>query len=361
MATKFTSAQVTSGADILAAQENAMRLDMLKNAGDYATSTGSANAYVLALDAQITTYVAGDVFKFNANFANTGMATLNVNTIGAKTIKKNHDVALEAGDIESGQLVVVMYDGTDLQLLSPTGIELSSANKATLQGGSTSNADALHTHSLAELVSGSSSGSNITQAIHLDIRDGILAVSLTGTSTWLKQAGNILLNNGANDSAILYSHSIDNASAVAKAAIVAGLTLAHAATYDIAIKLANTTTYDFYVGFDGEAAGTIPTTGVHFGFFKDNAVVYATNGNGATATQTDITASITLGQWNDFKIIRGASDITFYVNGALVATHTTNLPASGTAALHIVSTDTNNLPDEVFIGRSLFVSYPKTI
>lgn len=146
MATKFTSSQVSAGADILAAQENAMRLDMLKNAGDYATSTGSADAYLLALDAQISAYVAGDVFKFNANFANTGSATLNVNSIGAKTIKKNHDVNLEAGDIESGQLVVVMYDGTNLQLLSPTGIELASSAKTTLQGGTASNADALHIH-----------------------------------------------------------------------------------------------------------------------------------------------------------------------------------------------------------------------
>lgn len=118
MATKFTSAQVVAGADILAAQENAMRLDMLKNAGDYATSTGSANAYLLALDAQISAYVAGDVFKFKANFENTGAATLNVNSIGALTIKKNTSVDLLAGDIKSGQIVYVVYDGTNLQMVN---------------------------------------------------------------------------------------------------------------------------------------------------------------------------------------------------------------------------------------------------
>jgi len=119
MATKFTSAQVAAGADILAANENAARLDMLKNAGDYATSTGSANAYLLALDAQISAYVAGDVFKFKANFANTGSCSLNVNSIGALTIKRFKDVNLAPNDIVIDQLVEVMYDGTNLQMISP--------------------------------------------------------------------------------------------------------------------------------------------------------------------------------------------------------------------------------------------------
>lgn len=146
MATKFTSSQVAAGAAILAAQENAMRLDMLKNAGDYATSTGSANAYLLAVDSQISAYVAGDVFKFNASFANTGAATLNVNSIGAKSILKDHDVALEANDIESGQVVMVEYDGTNLQMISQKGVDLSSASKTTLGAGATSDASALHYH-----------------------------------------------------------------------------------------------------------------------------------------------------------------------------------------------------------------------
>ncbi len=146
MATKFTSVQVASGADILAANENAARLDMLKNAGDYATSTGSADAYLLAVDAQISAYVAGDVFKFSANFANTGAATLNVNSIGAKSIVKNHDVALEANDIESGQVVMVTYDGTSMQMLSQKGVDLTASNILLVGGGTTTNADAAHTH-----------------------------------------------------------------------------------------------------------------------------------------------------------------------------------------------------------------------
>jgi hypothetical protein len=92
-------------------------------------STGSANAYALAINrtdfAASSTY-DGYILAFQANFANTGAATLNVtpsggSAAGAKTIKKHNDQDLASGDIESGQVVVVCYDNsTDtFQLLSP--------------------------------------------------------------------------------------------------------------------------------------------------------------------------------------------------------------------------------------------------
>src|SRR3990167_5770119 len=142
----FTSSEVVAGNDILDTDLNSRRDDILVNAGDYATSTGSANAYVLAVSSDMPVYAAGQVFKFNANFANTGATTIAVNGQAAKNILKDHDVALEANDIESGQLVIIMYDGTQFQMLSQKGVDISSANKTTLTAGVASNADALHTH-----------------------------------------------------------------------------------------------------------------------------------------------------------------------------------------------------------------------
>jgi hypothetical protein len=92
-------------------------------------SAGSANAYTLAINrtdfAASSTY-DGYILTFQASFANTGAATLNVTpsggaAVGTKTIKKNNDQDLASGDIESGQVVVVCYDNsTDtFQLLSP--------------------------------------------------------------------------------------------------------------------------------------------------------------------------------------------------------------------------------------------------
>lgn len=85
----------------------------------YAEDGGSTDAYAVALDPAIVAYVTGLMVVFKANTANTGAATLNVNGKGAKTIKKNKDQDLASGDIQSGHVIVVIYDGTNFQLQSP--------------------------------------------------------------------------------------------------------------------------------------------------------------------------------------------------------------------------------------------------
>ena len=57
--------------------------------------------------------------------ANTGAATLNINALGAKTIAKWGALALSAGDIASGAIVQVVYDGTVFQLV---GVSRSDAS-----------------------------------------------------------------------------------------------------------------------------------------------------------------------------------------------------------------------------------------
>ncbi len=86
---------------------------------DYAADAGSNDTYVITVTPAPTAYTTGAVFRFKANTVNTGTATLNVNSLGAKTIKKNYTQDLADGDIAAGQIVSVIYDGTNLQLLSP--------------------------------------------------------------------------------------------------------------------------------------------------------------------------------------------------------------------------------------------------
>lgn len=133
----YTSSTVAGGDDALATQYNNLRKDSIENAGDYGTTTGSANAYLLSVDAAITAYAEKQVFKFKANFANTGAATLNVNSIGAVTIKKSGDVDLAAGDIQSGDVCVVVYDGTNMQLIT-SGIDVFTTTGDMLYKGASS-------------------------------------------------------------------------------------------------------------------------------------------------------------------------------------------------------------------------------
>jgi len=85
----------------------------------YAADAGATDAYAITPSPAITAYAAGQVFVFKANTANTGAATLNVNGLGAKTIKKNGSSDLATGNIAAGQIVEVVYDGTNMQMLSP--------------------------------------------------------------------------------------------------------------------------------------------------------------------------------------------------------------------------------------------------
>lgn len=82
-------------------------------------TTGSANAYVLAANQTLSGYYDGLDLTFDANFTNSGAATINVDGLGAKTIKKFHDVDLASGDFEAGGKYRVVYDGTVFQLMSP--------------------------------------------------------------------------------------------------------------------------------------------------------------------------------------------------------------------------------------------------
>lgn len=88
----------------------------------YVVTSGSANAYVAASPAFGALAAGSNLVVFKANFTNTGSATLAVNGLTAKTIKKKDGATnLAAGDIQSGQIVVVQYDGTNFQMLSPIG------------------------------------------------------------------------------------------------------------------------------------------------------------------------------------------------------------------------------------------------
>ena len=87
----------------------------LQNAAQIYEAAGwSTNTYTLTLDPAVTSYSNLKRVIFKANAANTGSATLNVNGLWAKTLKKNNWADdLESGDIASDQIVFALYDETN--------------------------------------------------------------------------------------------------------------------------------------------------------------------------------------------------------------------------------------------------------
>lgn len=91
---------------------------------DYAADAGATDSYAITCVPAVTAYTVGDVYEFKANTVNTGAATLNVNGLGAITIKKANGADLDTNDIRAGQVVQVVYAaGPIFQMQSLLGNE----------------------------------------------------------------------------------------------------------------------------------------------------------------------------------------------------------------------------------------------
>jgi len=163
------------------------------------TSTGSANAYVLTYAQAPEQIFKGQKFAFFANHTNTGAATLNINSLGAKAIVQNDTIAaLKAGQIISGMAVIVYYDGTRFRLISSSkadpdftgtvtaslfsgsGASLTNLNASNLASGTVPNAriSGAYDGFTFSTTSGKFTGSNWT---------GALTVEGTAPSIYFKQ------------------------------------------------------------------------------------------------------------------------------------------------------------------------------
>jgi hypothetical protein len=103
------------------------------NATTIATVTGT-DTLVGSLTPSLTAYATGNLFSFVAVNTNTGATTININSLGAKSITKSGTTALVAGDIVSGQVYLIEYDGTRFQLINPS---TTSGTVSTISFGST--------------------------------------------------------------------------------------------------------------------------------------------------------------------------------------------------------------------------------
>lgn len=105
--------------------------ELIADIGSNVTVDGTATAITIAANSAFEAYATGLRLVFRARATNTGAATLNVNFIGAKSIRKigpDGDAELSAGDIRAGSLYEVVYSDAlnsaagGWQLMSPTPI-----------------------------------------------------------------------------------------------------------------------------------------------------------------------------------------------------------------------------------------------
>ena len=90
----------------------------------WGTAGGTVDAITLSPAVAITAYAAGQTVRFVSTGANTSTTpTIAVSGLAAKTIQRQAG-ALAAGDIASGAVVELIYDGTYFQINSTSGNEV---------------------------------------------------------------------------------------------------------------------------------------------------------------------------------------------------------------------------------------------
>lgn len=82
--------------------------ELLDDLGGVGTVGGTADA--ITVTSAMDSLASGKLVAFKAGSANTGAATLNVNSLGAKAIRKKGDSALSAGEIAANGIYICRYD-----------------------------------------------------------------------------------------------------------------------------------------------------------------------------------------------------------------------------------------------------------
>jgi hypothetical protein len=153
------------------------------------TSVTGTDTITAAGSPSVAAYAAGQMFYFVATGDNTGAVTLNIDSLGAKSITRDGAVALVAGDIKSGEVVVVVYDGTRFQMVSPSN------SAGDVRFANVSIASALYVGGVATVVGNTGFSANVSIASALSI-GGVAAITGTTSSAKFIPTGGTATGNG---------------------------------------------------------------------------------------------------------------------------------------------------------------------
>lgn len=285
----------------------------------FADDTGSNDTYVVTLDPAPTGWFQGMEFSFQANTVNTGACTINPNSLGAKSIKLPDGTDPEDGDIPANGIVHVTYDGVNAVMQTPT-------------------AQSTDLETIKDSVPNTLPTSNDWFSWTIPVLYGVFTgptedvvgweeTGLSGTITDKYRGGAGVASVGLNQDGYMVAaipgsgSSIDYDAADSKDIRIKfryAMTTTIAGNNNLGIGMA-----DAAATFDDTETGTA----INIRFVNHGGTLYAVNANGSSVTATDISSGITLTDYNVYEIVfNPGTDVKFYINGTLKATHTTNLP-----------------------------------
>lgn len=108
--------------DVLASAQTTVhnQLQLLtSNLRLFGTDSGSVNALALTIASNTATYIPNMVIAIIVANTNTSAATINFNGLGIVNIKTMSGASLSGGELIAGNLVTMIYDGTNFRLAFP--------------------------------------------------------------------------------------------------------------------------------------------------------------------------------------------------------------------------------------------------
>lgn len=121
---------------------------------------GTGNAITVTNATAVSSYSLGQRISFKATATNTGAATINVDGVGAVAIKSITGDDVGAGDIETGRVYDLVYDGAYFQLSSISTTDLTTQVTAAAASASAAAASASAASSSASAAAASASAAS---------------------------------------------------------------------------------------------------------------------------------------------------------------------------------------------------------
>lgn len=116
---------------------DAVTLSQLQNSASSYLSVSGTDTIAATLSPALTAYATGQIFTFVPANTNTSATTINISSLGAKSITKSGSTALVAGDLVVNRIALIEYDGTQFQLLNPNAPNAGSFTSITDSGNLT--------------------------------------------------------------------------------------------------------------------------------------------------------------------------------------------------------------------------------
>lgn len=106
------------------------------------TSVAGTNTITATSSPAYTALAAGNTFILRPAATNSGATTLNINSLGAKTVRTSAGAALSGGELVSGTDYLCWYDGTDVRILSQVSTSSITAITRSIFGHTAANTTA---------------------------------------------------------------------------------------------------------------------------------------------------------------------------------------------------------------------------